>query len=520
VVPKYRYLRQVHASVDPMLTRPWAAGSAAGLVVVLLVVLVGWSCGTQPMGAGDTAVALASAPRGRTLYAQHCVACHGETGRGDGDAARYLFPPPRDFTASFRLVSTANGVPTEDDLRRTLGRGMPGSSMPAFSWLAPADIEALAHQVRALAYEGWVLRLQLQGLLPEPARERARQAVTPGPRIDPGPPADDSAATLARGRQLYLEKCAACHGPEGQGQVLPPWDQLGRFQWPRDFTAGILKGEATHEELVWRIRAGLPGTTMLPTEFERPGDEAAVARWVQHLAEPMVDRLVQRPQRVVARRVAALPADADDPAWSVAEEIRVVLAPLNWRAEAAVAARMAFVHDGARLAARVRWHDPTRDDRAVGTTEHPDAAALQLSSDPEPALFGMGTPAHPVHIWLWKPFRAGDASALLDAMNRPPHRTADAPVYLGAPEVARELRGEGVQSAVGFAGGGVAIDARASWHDGEWSVVFTRALGEDADLALTTGNVVRVACAVWDGTTRQSDADKSFSIWHDLVLEE
>ena len=45
------------------------------------------------------------------IYTRHCTPCHGERGRGDGPAARFLDPPPRDFDrGAFRLVSTTNGT--------------------------------------------------------------------------------------------------------------------------------------------------------------------------------------------------------------------------------------------------------------------------------------------------------------------------------------------------------------------------------------------------------------------------
>ena len=47
-------------------------------------------------------VAVACAPQpekmGRTLYSDHCVACHGDTGRGDGPLAADLDTPPPDLT--------------------------------------------------------------------------------------------------------------------------------------------------------------------------------------------------------------------------------------------------------------------------------------------------------------------------------------------------------------------------------------------------------------------------------------
>src|SRR5690606_4649488 len=35
--------------------------------------------------------------RGKALYAQHCAACHGADGKGDGPAAKGLEPAPSNF---------------------------------------------------------------------------------------------------------------------------------------------------------------------------------------------------------------------------------------------------------------------------------------------------------------------------------------------------------------------------------------------------------------------------------------
>jgi mono/diheme cytochrome c family protein len=38
------------------------------------------------------------ATQGRDLFVQHCAACHGSSGRGDGPAASALVTPPADLT--------------------------------------------------------------------------------------------------------------------------------------------------------------------------------------------------------------------------------------------------------------------------------------------------------------------------------------------------------------------------------------------------------------------------------------
>src|SRR5436305_11883050 len=78
------------------------------------------------------------------VYNHACAWCHGKDGRGDGPAAfsinKYLSPRPRDFTRGrFKLRSTPSGqLPTDDDLLRTLERGIPGY-MPSFRGLTAGE---------------------------------------------------------------------------------------------------------------------------------------------------------------------------------------------------------------------------------------------------------------------------------------------------------------------------------------------------------------------------------------------
>ena len=92
--------------------------------------------------------------RGREIYRRRCAACHGEDGRGDGEAAYLLYPKPRNFVrGQFRFVSTWEGVPTDEDLFRSVSRGIPGSAMPSWAHLSEADRWALVHFMKSLAGE-------------------------------------------------------------------------------------------------------------------------------------------------------------------------------------------------------------------------------------------------------------------------------------------------------------------------------------------------------------------------------
>jgi putative copper resistance protein D len=74
----------------------------------------------------DTAYAAVSVARGAELYGQHCVACHGAGGRGDGPAAARLHKPPANLTEPHTALHTAG------DIFWWLTHGKPAGGMPGF----------------------------------------------------------------------------------------------------------------------------------------------------------------------------------------------------------------------------------------------------------------------------------------------------------------------------------------------------------------------------------------------------
>ena len=81
-----------------------------------------------------------NAMAGKALYELRCVGCHGEKGDGKGPAAELVVPKPRDFTTGlYKIRTSANKAPTDQDLFRIITDGMPGTSMP--SWAVLPDKE-------------------------------------------------------------------------------------------------------------------------------------------------------------------------------------------------------------------------------------------------------------------------------------------------------------------------------------------------------------------------------------------
>ena len=102
--------------------------------------------------ASTPAVTPAMLEKGRALYKTNCVACHGETGKGDGPGAGVLKPPPRDHTDA-AYMSTL----TDEDIKKIIQmggamRGKPG--MPSSPQIRGEDLDALVAYVRSLSANG------------------------------------------------------------------------------------------------------------------------------------------------------------------------------------------------------------------------------------------------------------------------------------------------------------------------------------------------------------------------------
>jgi len=155
-------------------------------------------------------------PLGQRIFLQRCQTCHGPDGRGNGPAAPSMSPRPRDFTSGqFKYVSTPPGVPAADaDLIRTVRDGLQASAMPYFGdLLSEEEVRAVVAFLRSLG-------------------PRAAPA-TPLP-VPPRMPAN--AASVERGKTLYGQSCAACHGADGRAQNR--YDgQSGRQVAARDLSA-------------------------------------------------------------------------------------------------------------------------------------------------------------------------------------------------------------------------------------------------------------------------------------------
>jgi cytochrome c oxidase cbb3-type subunit I/II len=199
--------------------------------------------------------------RGRAVYEQRCIGCHGAKGDGNGLAATFLSPRPRDFTlGAFKFRSTPSGsLPTDGDLFRTLTRGVRWTAMPTWHEIPEKDRFAVIQYIKTFSERWQDERPGLAVVIPDP------------------PPATPE--LLKEGATLFDKaKCWECHGREGRGDGPSAdelTDDLGFAIRPTDFTKGQFKGGSNVADLYRTMTLGLD-TTPMPSFADSMTDEE---RW-------------------------------------------------------------------------------------------------------------------------------------------------------------------------------------------------------------------------------------------------
>jgi len=186
---------------------------------------------------------------GRDVYHVRCAPCHGHEGKGDGPYAMTLNPRPRDFTLGmYEYRSTESGsLPTDEDLKRAITKGLPGTAMPAWGKFLQGDtLEAVVAHLKTFSS-----RFGSEQPLPVPV----------------GREVPSSPASIEAGRVVYEKlQCASCHGTDGRGTGATATDFQNASGLPiqmRDLTEPwTFRGGSSARDVYLRFRTGLDGTPM------------------------------------------------------------------------------------------------------------------------------------------------------------------------------------------------------------------------------------------------------------------
>ncbi|MFO0973065.1 MAG: c-type cytochrome [Phycisphaerae bacterium] len=288
------------------MSRPWLA------IILLAAALTGCDSDVDrdtsrphPRPGYDPDISVSLVDEGRITYTQYCVGCHGQAGDGNGDAAKFLFPKPRNFVAAeFKFSSTpAGSLPTDDDLRRTIRNGLRGSAMPPFTLLPDRTIDALVAYIKSLS-----------------PRWKEQDPAAPVLVVkDPYRRLADKSSAIRRGEAVYhgLAICWSCHPayvPEAQINTYiaefgsppragfrPHLEQSegkpnndGDLVYPPDFRRDFVRAGMRVEDLYRSIAAGITSTAM-PTWVDSIVDAGAKSEDLWAMAYYVQSLIAQRP---------------------------------------------------------------------------------------------------------------------------------------------------------------------------------------------------------------------------------
>ncbi|MGQ0685477.1 c-type cytochrome [Bradyrhizobium sp.] len=459
-----------------------ALASVAHLTAVIWIATAAPGAENVRMEPVRPAAVAADPVLGRQLYGARCAQCHGEQGKGDGPAAEFVYPRPRDFTlALFKVRSTLSGqVPTDDDLFRVISEGLPGTSMPAWKKLLTENERwQLVHYVKTFD--------EIGVFKDEPAKQ---QVVTRNaPRVTPD--------LIKRGEALYeAKKCWQCHGKLGRGEgpsasgMKDDWGQPIR---PVNFTKSWrFRGGDSLEDIYRTFTTGFNGTPMpsflasIPDE----GDRWALAAYVKSLSRPLKAGQVLK----ATHTKGDIPADPGADIWDKADDLdvplagQIILEPRWFKPANDVISAKALYNDK-EIAIRVTWDDGTHNEGRDG--KPPDQVALQFPADEltrlggEKPYFVLGDHNRAIEHWRWS---AGTGLKRTRAFG---HDRTEAVAN-------RDLRAAG------------------TFVDGQYQVVFRRTLRPESPGSLTfsPGQFIPIAFHLWNGGEGEEELKMALSAWH------
>lgn len=485
----------------------------------------------------------------KAIYQFRCAVCHGEEGAGDGPAAEFLHPRPRDFTLGlFKFKSSPGDLPPRDeDLFNIIKNGLTGTSMPG--WASVLTDEQIRDQVLL------VKRFDTSGVwAPEDAEDEAFDddghylksdltVVTEQEPVDGQVPYTDE--SIALGKEVFLENCKKCHGVEGRGDITSgefQEDDWGYRIWSRNLmtpwtwrhteVAGddANSRDQTIRNIATRLSVGIPGTPMpahRATDEDEEDSIEPVDIW--HVANYTYSlRTNGSPpgkQTVIEGMEVAdeLPDSVDDEAWRQAPASTFSLVPNIIKGERLFtplndAITVRALYNEREIAFLLEVDDRT-DSRPGGPitdrfpngdeTMFPDAIAIQFpqegaySTAPvDKPLYRHGDSRHHTTIWYWNAGSVEPAveprAALLDGSG------PDNKLVVREPSAANDLMAQG------------------KWQHGRWRVLMKRPRNlhgnTGQDLRFTEGQFIPVSFANWDGNNAEVGSRHTLTTWYWLLL--
>lgn len=393
-------------------------------------------------------------------------------GTGEGPAATYLKPRPRDFTKGlFKIRTTPSGkLPTDQDLFKVISKGMMGTVMPAW-------------ETNLTEKERWQVISYVKTFAKKFARlKEPPTSITIGERVPPSP------ESIERGKKLFkANDCFKCHGDEGRADGSSALDL--RDEWdipirPANLTRNWnFRGGNRPEDIYTRISTGLMGTPMPSfSDTLSNNDIWDLVNFILSIAA-FPERPKLKPVLKGKLITGPLPSNPNDPKWREAEVFEFPLAPQFNPDQPLftpidVAFDVSVLYNDKEIAIRLVLDDPTNSKPNTEAKTYEDAAAF---------LFPLQAPDIPtVNFWRWR----SDRREIDDA-------TASS-----------------IDALLSKAGKSATVTASGTYKDGQYKLVFKRALAahdRNKEVEFEPGKVVPIAFLAWDGNNNEHENNFSMS---------
>lgn len=443
---------------------------------------------------------------GKKVYYFRCAGCHGMKGEGDGVGAAFLYPPPRNFAAGiFKYKSTkGEGMPSDDDLFKTITNGLPGTPMPRWG-----DILSENNKWNVIAF----IKTFAKGRF-----EKYKTEI-----IDYSGQIPSSQESIAMGKDLFLGKagCYRCHGYEarGDGRRVVKDVVYSKRLWPRNLTQPwTFRAGSDVKDIFTRITVGIPAATM-PSHVTGQHALNKEERW--HVANYIVSvadlrKKVREGEDILrGTYVELIPKEVSDPIWDATKGLVVPMSrqipgekfmftPTN------LTMVIKSLFDNEKIAFLLEWDD--RNPSIVGDEEilklsleeklYNDAVAIQLpqvipESSDEPNYFGHGSTEMPTNVLYWG---AGTTN------NR------DILSMFNANGLDKNFIKLGAEKAV--------LTGSSEYYKGTWKVLMTRDLAtvDSYGTQFKEGKLIPITFANWDGSNLETGSKHTVTTWHWMIL--
>jgi mono/diheme cytochrome c family protein len=242
--------------------------------------------------------------RGKQIFTRECLVCHGDTGRGDGPYHEGLQPSPPDFSDTSLYGTLSQPLYADADYYWRISEGLPWSAMPVWkSQYSEEDRWAVVHYIRSV----FTQTEAPPALLPD-GQDFTFPDIYKTQQIP-------ATASYTRGRSVYLDLCARCHGLAGDGKG---WNGQYLNPTPADLQqdAGVPLQPGDEGKALARVTFGIKGAAMPSWGEFLPLDQ----RWdaIKYLIDSF---------RVGVPMTASVAGDG-----KVANDF-ATLSPDNWKAE-------------------------------------------------------------------------------------------------------------------------------------------------------------------------------------------